>query len=701
MRHDTGYLAAAARSRHFRLGVARDATVAPDGARVAFLRAAAGDDPATSLWCLDVRTGAERLVADGAACAADGPLTAAEQARRQRAREQAAGIVGYHTDAGFGRAVFAVDGALWTVPLGGGEPVRLPATGSVVDPRLSPDGSTVAYVSGGALRLIGADGTNDRALADPEDGEVTYGLAEHVAGESMYRSRGHWWSPDSSRLLVSRVDTAPVQRWYIGDPANPDSVPAAIAYPSAGTHNADVSLWRYDSATGQRVEVVWDRAGFEYLAAVCWTDPEPLLLVQSRDQRDVQVRRVDPDTGSSTLWHADHDDAWWELVPGLPAVLPDGALVWSIDDGQTRRLTVDGAPVTPPGLQVRDVSGVDGDAVLFHATAEATETHLWRWRADTGAERLSDHPGVHGGTCRGGTTVLTSRSIDYPGIRVVVRPGTGLARPIRSVALRPPLEPNVRLHSFGARSLRTAVLLPTGHRRGDGRLPVLLDPYGGPHQQIVVNASGRYLTSQWFADQGYAVVITDGRGTPGRGPVWEKAVHRDKLTAPLDDQVDALRDAAEAYPELDLTRVGIRGWSYGGYLAAAAVLRRPDVFHVAVAGAPVTDPLLYDTHWMERYLGHPDVDPAVYQRNSLIPDAPRLTRPLMLIHGLADDNVYVAHTLRLSGALLAAGRDHTVLPLTGETHMTTGDVAVSLPRLELSFLDRALRDGVLPHRQHG
>ena len=219
-----------------------------------------------------------------------------------------------------------------------------------------------------------------------------------------------------------------------------------------------------------------------------------------------------------------------------------------------------------------------------------------------------------------------------------------------------------------------------------------MDPYGGPHAQRVLAARGAHLTSQWFADQGFAVVVVDGRGTPGRGPEFERAVRGDLAGPVLEDQIDALHALAEQNPDLDLTRVGIRGWSFGGYLAALAVLRRPDVFHAAVAGAPVTDWALYDTHYTERYLGHPEEEPDTYARSSVVEDAPRLTRPLMLVHGLADDNVVAAHTLRLSSALLAAGKPHSVLPLSGVTHMTPQEVvAENLLLLQVRFLKDALR----------
>ena len=230
---------------------------------------------------------------------------------------------------------------------------------------------------------------------------------------------------------------------------------------------------------------------------------------------------------------------------------------------------------------------------------------------------------------------------------------------------------------------------------------MLLDPYGGPQMQRVVAAQSAFADSQWFAEQGFAVVVADGRGTPGRGPEWDRAVWRDLADPVLEDQVEALHAAAGRCGDLDTSRVAIRGWSFGGYLAALAVLRCPEVFHAAIAGAPVTDWRLYDTHYTERYLGHPDDNPEVYDRCSPITDAERIAaragggavthRPMMIIHGLADDNVVVAHSLRLSSALLAAGYPHTVLPLSGVTHMASQEeVAENLLLLQVDFLRQAL-----------
>jgi dipeptidyl-peptidase-4 len=220
-------------------------------------------------------------------------------------------------------------------------------------------------------------------------------------------------------------------------------------------------------------------------------------------------------------------------------------------------------------------------------------------------------------------------------------------------------------------------------------------PYAGPAMSLAMKVSAPWFyKAQWYAEQGFAVVIADGRGTPGRGPAWEKTVHRDLLSAPIEDQITALHAAAEYCPDLDLTRVGITGWSFGGMLATASVLRRPDVFHAGISGAGPSDQRMYDTHWRERFLGHPDKYPEDYDRSSTVNEAAKLERPLLLVHGLADDNVFAAHTLRLSAALLKAGRPHQVLPLTGAAHSPTDEATVvGLLLQELNFLKTALGVG--------
>jgi dipeptidyl-peptidase 4 len=715
-----------ARTQRFTLGAPRSFQISPDGSRVVFLRSKGGSDPVTCLWQLDLATGQEHLVADPAGLGSGGrDLDPAEKARRERSREQAAGIVAFGCDAGVRLAVFGLSGRVYAADLDapgpgstGNDRVReVKALTPAADPRPDPGGQFVAYACAGALRVTSMDTGEDWALAAPDAaGNITFGLAEFIAAEEMGRVRGYWWAPDSRALLVARVDESPVQRWHIADPSNPGRPPAEVRYPAAGTPNADVSLV-LAALDGGLTPVGWDRAAFPYLVTAVWAGSggateTPLIVVQARDQREMRILAVDRQTGATTVLRADTDPHWLDIIQGVPARTASGQIVWTADAGGARRLIAGppaelgagrAAPLTPDALQVRQVLSVDADTVLFTASdTEPTEIGLWTYGPD-GLARIEvgdGGPGTLTGRRAGGTTVAVRSSLDQDGASVHVLRDTPAARNaevarIASLA-ESPLVPVPRPVIFpaGERGIATALLLPSWHQPGAAKLPVLMDPYGGPHAQRVLASRGAFLTSQWFAEQGFAVVIADGRGTPGRGPGWEKAVAGDLAGPVLDDQVEALQAAAARCADLDLSRVAIRGWSFGGFLSALAVLRRPDVFHAAVAGAPVTEQRMYDTHYTERYLGQPDQNPAAYERSSLLADAHKLTRPLLIIHGLADDNVVVAHSLRLSSALLRAGRPHSVLPLSGVTHLAgQEEVAENLLLLQVDFLRRALGPG--------
>ncbi|HZX56495.1 MAG TPA: prolyl oligopeptidase family serine peptidase, partial [Ilumatobacteraceae bacterium] len=636
-------------------------------------------------YVFDIASGEERLVAD--------PLTLLmqqdpddippeERARRERMRETASGVTMFATDAAVTVVAFPLAGRLFVAGLLSGMARELVVDGPVFDPRPDPTAKRLAYVCGNSLRIAELDGSSWE-LASDEDPDVFWGSADFIAAEEIHRNRGYWWSPDGSAIAACRVNVAEVGHWYIADPAAPDQPSREVRYPAAGTANAVVEL-HVLALDGGATDVAWDRDRFPYLTAVSWVSSERLLLiVQSRDQRDLQVLEADPTTGDTTALFVDHDDQWVEVVPGAPGQLDDGRLVMAADRDGARRLMIDGQPVTPTDLQVRAIVGTRENSVTFLANHpdDATIQDVWQW-SDDGLISLGDGTGVVTAVVGGPTTVLRAATLDRSGAIFKVLGGPALVSHVEE----PLIDPNVSIHHYGDRRLATAVLLPHDH---DGApLPVLLDPYGGPHVQYVLAARNRFALSQWFADQGFAVVVVDGRGTPGRGSQWERAVHLDLATAVLEDQVDALHAAAQEHP-LDLDHVAIRGWSFGGYLAALAVMRRPDVFHAAIAGAPVTDWRLYDTHYTERYLGDPSVDDTAYANSSLLPLAAKLTRPLLLIHGLADDNVVAAHTLQLSSALLAAGKPHEVLPLVGVTHMTPQEVVAENMLLhQLDFLRR-------------
>ena len=437
-----------------------------------------------------------------------------------------------------------------------------------------------------------------------------------------------------------------------------------------------------------------------------------------------------------------HSNAYWlDLIHGTPAFTPNGRLICAMNDmdADTDRLTVDGVPFTPAGLQVREVLNVTDDDVLCvvqrtpELLSDDSLPFLWQSNAadhdarsfdvvsiryDGTWEPLTYAPGQWTMSRAGNGCVVTGRGMDDATVQMqhcmnivtTDENGTDVASmvvsPIENHAETPGFTPNVHFTRLGERGLYTAIVFPSAsseYAHAD-TLPVLMKPYGGPGFQQVVENQSFYWDAQWWADQGYIVVTADGRGTTGRGPKWDRAIYETMKSVTLEDQVDAVRALPEALatlaaqenkessettiPQPDLNRVAMIGWSYGGFLSALAVLEAPETFAAACAGAPPTDWTLYDTHYTERYLG---LDPAVYERNSIISDAPQLDRPLMLIHGFADDNVTIAHSLRLSQALMAAGRKHTFLPLTGITHMTNDEtVAENLLILQRDFLAKAL-----------
>ena len=682
-----------AATRRFRLGAPRAFTISPDGRRLVFVRSAGGRDPVGSLWVADAADGtlAERLVVDARTLVrADGDLPAAEKARRERMRETTAGITAYSTDALVTRAAFSVDGVPYAVDLvdPAATPGELRHPGPVVDPQMSPDGRWVTFVVNGSLHLVDTRSEEPAAvLCRPESDGQAWGLADFIAAEELDRSRGLWWLPSSEALIVELVDESPVAIRWIADPARPETEPTPHRYPAAGTANPAVRLFVV-AVDGTRAEIDWDHEAFPYLATVeASHDDGAVISLLSRDQQRQLILWLPAGGAKTTVLRERRLAPWLTLHAGVPCLGPDGALL-EIVVNQTDdcyQLVSDDRPVSPAGMDVTGLVHAGRDGAVVLGTRDPLEQHVLRIAWDGAVADLTEGPSVNTATASDGGLLVASADGEATGTRYQARLTWG-AGPIGSLVETPVVTPAVAFHRVGTRSLPAAVLWPTGHRAGT-RLPVVMAPYGGPHHNRVVRSASAFAADQWLADQGFAVVVVDGRGTPGRGPAWEFAVHGDLASGVLQDQVDGLRALAGTYPDMDLTRVGITGWSFGGFLAALAVLDRPDVFHAAVAGAPVTDWRLYDTAYTERYLGLPREQAAAYDASSLLPRAKRLERPLLLIHGLADDNVLAANTLQLSSALLAAGRAHSVLPLSGVTHMTPQEVvAENLLRLEVGFL---------------
>lgn len=667
-----------ARTRSFQLGKPRSFTILPQN-RLLFLRSESGTSPANDLWLFD---GTERRVVSSAELIAPGELPAAERARRERMREVTEAITAYSVDDAGRYVVFTLSGRASIADLDEGTVAALPLPDGIVDPRISPDGNHIAYVHDRSLWRIERNSLQPVLVAAAATDTECWGLAEFIAAEELDRMRGFWWIGDA--LLVERSDEQDVSMQWISDPSRPDREPIPHRYPAAGTANARVELW-FITADGERAELQRDHEAWPYVASL-HDDNGTVIAYLSRDQRRMRIDAFDPVTRTTHTLRTIEDRYWVDVHAGVPTLDATGALLTIEPVDGVNRLCRDGNPVSSTHSNVVALlDATDPPTVL--AQPEPTTLQV--------ESILSGDvsPGVGDSWCSGvvrhGNQLLACAGLDSTSSRFVFRTEAG-EHVIASNAERPNLTPRPHIARVTERGLPTALLLPENH--DGGSLPVIMSPYGGPHGQRVIGAAIGYLTEQWIANRGYAVLVVDGAGTPGRGPDIERLVAGNLSDPVLADQVAALHAVAAQHPELDLNHVGIRGWSFGGYLAALAVLDRPDVFHAAVAGAPVTDWRLYDTGYSERYLGNPALDDAPYAQTDLIGRAARLTRPLLLIHGLADDNVVAAHTLQLSHALLAAGREHQVLPLSGITHMTPQEiVAENLLLFEMSFFDTHLR----------
>ena len=680
-----------ARTQRLTLGEPRNIVVSPDGKRVLFLRSAAGNDTVNSLWLCHTERNTETCIADIRALltgTSSENESAQERARRERAREGAAGIVSFSCDSEVHHVAFAVSGRLFVSDMHSAHEIAVknPAPGTMYDARISPDGKHIAYVRGSALFVCDMQG-NEECLTSETATDVTWGVAEFVAAEEMNRQRGYWWSPNSDALVVERVDNSPIELITIADPSQPTDEPQTRRYPFAGTNNARTSLHIIDLQKCS-TDIRWDADAFEYLTSVQWNKAGLIISVMSRDQQLLDIRKVHTATGQTESLHVERDDKWVELVAGGPLLVAENTLLWCGERNGARAILLNNTTVTPAHIQVRGIISANAEHVTFSGNPIDQPHVLHAWTVNLATHELAQlthDDGVHSVATGGDTIVVRSATMQHPRSRTLVNNHHELA----NNAEQSLLNVNVSFHRVGKRNISTAIVLPENH---DGSaLPVLFDPYGGPHAQRVVSSSMAFTAAQWFANQGFCVVIADGSGTPGRGSEWEREVYHDLATTVLSDQIDVLAHLHEIAPCADTTRVAIRGWSFGGYLAALAVLRAPQHFHVAIAGAPVTEWKLYDTFYTERYLGNPAHDEQPYIASSLLHDAKNLTRPLLIIHGLADDNVLAAHSLELTTALLHAGKPHEFLPLVGVTHMTPQEVvAENLLLHQLDFLRRSL-----------
>ncbi len=697
-----------AETRNFTLGRPVSPKPTPDGSVVIFLRGGPRD-PVLRLYELDVATGVERELITPAQILgnAEEILSPEEKAHRERTRNSLKGFTDFDLSKDGSRLLVTLSGKLYVVNRADRKVTPLPGEDWIA-PHFSPDGAFVAAVRAGELHVIDLATLTARALTTGATATLSHGAAEFIAQEEMDRDDGYWWSPDSLWIAYQETDESAVEPRYIADPLHPEVPPLKYAYPHAGSANARVRLGVISRDGGATRWISWDAEKFPYLARVEWREASaPLtLVVEDRRQQDERVLVADAATAAAHVLFDETDPEWINLVePKIPHWLKDGRhFLWTSERSGFWQLELRDAggalvrALTPPDLGYRELVGVDEVAgfVYVIGSSDPTGAQLWRFPLAGGAgQALTSARGAHDAVLSddGRTIVHMFNLLDgASGVEVLSADGARRAS-VESRAEAPTEVPHVELtRTKGERSYYAAVLRPRDYRPGE-RYPVILSVYGGPQMTYVVASARAYFIDQWMADQGYIVVRLDGRGTTLRGRDWQRLMRGNFIDLVLHDQVEGLQALGAQYPEMDLGRVGVVGWSFGGYFSAMATIRRPDVFRAGIAGAPVVTWENYDTYYTERYIGLPLENPEGYHASSVLTYAAQLSRPLLIIHGLTDDNVYFQHSVQLTDALFLAGKTYEFMPLLG-THMAGARSSVVRLREEqryMEFFNRNLR----------
>jgi dipeptidyl-peptidase-4 len=699
---------------------ARGVKIAPDGKRVTFLRSREDDRYQLDLWEYHREDGVQRMLVDSTALlGAPEELDEVEKARRERQRIFFRGIIEYDYAPDGQSLLFPLGGDLYLLPLGG-EPRRLTETTETeTDARVSPAGGFVSFVRNQNLYVVDLSTGKERALTTAGGGTLSFGMAEFVAQEEMYRFTGYWWSHDDRFLAFTRVDeerVTLVERYEISA-AGVTTVPQR--YPFAGEANAVVTLHLLDVQSGKVIDLPFDASGDDYLVRVDWS-PDGTLAVQrqSRDQQRLDLLFIDPESGAQQVVLTERASTWINLHSDLTFFEDGSRFLWTSERDGFRHLYLyrkNGTLLSQltegdwalsetgrGGGAVRALDETGGEVWVQGAVESPLEQHLYRVTLAGGQppRRVTEAGGWHETAVSPDGAFFVDRgdAPDRPPY-TAIRDANGA---LLSWILENPLDeshpytPYSSAHispEFGSlpaadgTALYYELLKPPGFDAATPA-PAIVYVYGGP--------GGASVHRRWSVDfrqvlarQGYVVFTVDNRGTGGRGTAFDDPLYRAMGGVEIEDQVAGARWLA-SQPGVDPTRIGIYGGSYGGYMTLLALMKAPEVYAAGVALAPVTDWRLYDTHYTERYMGDPAEGDA-YARSNPVTYVEGLQDPLLLVHGMADDNVFFDHSVKLMAALQQARKPFELMTYPGKRHRITGeDERVHLYRMMFDFFERHL-----------
>jgi dipeptidyl-peptidase 4 len=682
--------------------------ISPDGSRITYLQGKVQDKDCLDLWEYDIREGRTRILVDSGALRPAGPALSDEELNRRERQRTAAlsGILEYSFAPSGDALLFPLAGNLYYYDLSkqANEAVAeiSHSDGSASDATISPAGHCVAFVRDQNLHVHDLAKGQTQALTTDGGGPIKNGMAEFVAQEEMDRTTGYWWAPDDRHIAFARVDETPVKLTERFEIAADNIATFAQRYPAAGGCNV---LVRLAVAEIQGGAVTWIDLGSDtdfYLARVNWLPDGKTLAIQrqSRDQRRLDLLFADIDTGDSRVVLTETSTTWIELHDELSFLEQSKEFIWASSrdgfrhlylydhHGQLRRQLTAGA-WTVEDFRARAIKGIDEGHrwVYFTATAQGpTQRQLYRTSLDTQdpyqIERISRVDGLHGITMASDTSLYVDHftsSTQPPQVSLHTADGGLVAHLLenRLDAWHPdaPYLADNSVPEFGTLRAGDGQMLyyrlfKPRHFDAAKRYPAIVDVYGGPGvQRVLDNWTGSSFT-QILTRAGYVVYQLDNRGSGFRGTAFQAPIHGELGDVEVADQVQGARWLA-AQGFVDPARIGVWGWSYGGYLTLMLMFKAPQVFKVGVAGAPVTDWSLYDTHYTERYLERPQVNAAGYAESSVMPYAQDLKGKLLVMHGMADDNVLFSHSTKLFRKLQDLGKPFDVMVYPGAKHGLT------------------------------
>jgi len=691
----------------------RAAKLSPDGKFLTLLRNRADEKERFDLWAMDTRTGEWRMLVDSKKFGTGAEMSEAEKMQRERARIAGTkGIVAYDWAPDSKSVLVPLDGELYRAGLHGNV-AKLPANaGPKLNAEISPAGGYVSYVQDQNLVVMGLAGGAPKPITDDGQGTVHWGEAEFVAQEEMARFKGYWWSPDDKHVAVERFDEAPVgivTRAAIGAEG---TQLFQQRYPKAGTPNALVDLYVMDPSGAGKVKVDLGADKDIYLARVDWSKDGRTLYVQreNREQTVLDLLQVDPATGKSVVLFSEKARAksWVNLSSALTP-LDDGSLLWwSERDGHGHlyrfakgkfvQITRGDWEVTPDVVGVDEAKG----RVFFLGNKDGVlERHLYSvdYRKGGAITRLTEAGWWNEATMDpSGTRAIVKRSnpnqppqtylADASGKRIAwvnENAVTAADHPYSAYLAGHRQRTFGTIKAADGSTLNWEMITPK--MEPGKKYPVFFQHYGGPHSQTVSKAWGGAL-QQYLVSRGYIWFQLDNRGSANRGVDFESQIWHAMGSVEVEDQV-AGANYLKTLPYVDAGKVVTYGWSYGGYMTLKMLEKAPGVFAAGVAGAPVTKWELYDTHYTERYMGDPTKVPEAYKASDNIGEAAKIADPMLLIHGMADDNVVFENSTAMAATLQKAEVPFEMMFYPGHTHRVGGPgISVHLWNTILDFLER-------------